>query len=37
MIELYYALVKNGKRTIEQVPEKFRTDVKALLDKDSNA
>lgn len=35
MIELYYRLVRENKRTIEQVPEKYRTEVQALLD--SNA
>lgn len=32
MIELYFQLVKAGKRTIGQVPERYRTDVQALLD-----
>ncbi len=32
MIELYYNLVINEKRTIEQVPERYRADVQALLD-----
>lgn len=32
MIELYYTLVKSGKRTIEQVPERYRAEVQALLD-----
>jgi hypothetical protein len=31
MVELYYALVKAGKRTIDQVPLQFRADVQALL------
>lgn len=35
MVELYYTLVKAGKRTIDQVPEKFRADVQALLDADN--
>ena len=29
MVDLYYILVKEGKRTIEQVPERFRADVQA--------
>jgi hypothetical protein len=32
MIELYYKLVKEGKRTIDQVPEKFRAEVQAMID-----
>ncbi|WP_207670900.1 CD1375 family protein [Caloramator sp. E03] len=36
MVELYVALIKAGKRTIEQVPEKFRAGVQALLDSESN-
>ena len=32
MIELYYRLVTEGKRTIEQVPERFRAEVQAMLD-----
>ena len=31
MIELYYNLVIAGKRTIEQVPDRYRVDVQALL------
>ena len=31
MIELYYQLVKAGKRTIEQVPERYQEAVKADL------
>jgi len=31
MIELYYRLVKEGKRTIDQVPERYRAEVQALL------
>jgi hypothetical protein len=31
MIELYYRLVTEGKRTIEQVPERYRSEVQALL------
>jgi hypothetical protein len=32
MIELYYQLVKAGKRTINQVPERYRAEVQAILD-----
>ncbi|OPX93979.1 MAG: hypothetical protein A4E53_00142 [Pelotomaculum sp. PtaB.Bin104] len=31
MIELYYRLVAEGKRTIDQVPERYRADVQALI------
>ncbi len=31
MIEVYYALIKAGKRTIEQVPIQFRHQVETLL------
>jgi len=34
MVDMYYKLVKAGRRTIEQVPEKFRSEVQALLDSD---
>lgn len=37
MVELYYNLVKAGKRTIEQVPERYRAEVQALLDSETNA
>jgi len=32
MIELYYTLVKSGRRTIDQVPERYRDEVRAMLD-----
>lgn len=32
MVEMYYKLVKDGRRTIEQVPEKYRSEVQSLLD-----
>lgn len=35
MVELYYTLVKEGKRTIDQVPEKYRAEVQAKLDAES--
>lgn len=35
MVELYYRLVKEGRRTIDQVPEKIRAEVQAMLDADA--
>jgi len=32
MAEVYYKLVKAGRRTIDQVPEAIRAEVQALLD-----
>ena len=32
MVELYYKLIKMGRKTLEQVPTKYRDEVKALLD-----
>lgn len=32
MVELYYTLVKEGLRTIEQVPNKYRVEVQAKID-----
>lgn len=32
MIDLYVKLVKEGLRTIEQVPERYRTEVQGKLD-----
>ncbi len=32
MVQLYYTLVKEGRRTIEQVPERYRAEVQAMLD-----
>jgi hypothetical protein len=34
MAQLYYNLVKEGRRNNDQVPEKLRSDVQALLDAD---
>lgn len=31
MVELYYKLVLEGKRTIDQVPSRYRADVQAML------
>jgi hypothetical protein len=36
MAELYYRLIKAGRRTIEQVPEHLRNEVQALLDADAS-
>jgi len=32
MVELYYTLVKNGRRTIEQVPIQYRAQVQTMLE-----
>ena len=32
MVELYYILIKAGRRMIEQVPERYRAEVQALLE-----
>lgn len=37
MVEIYYKLVKEGRRTIDQVPANLRADVQTLLDADANA
>lgn len=34
MVQIYYMLVKNGKKTIDEVPEKIKEQVKELLEKD---
>lgn len=34
MAELYYTLVINGRRTIDQVPERYRAEVQKMLDLD---
>lgn len=34
MIELYYTLVKEGRRTIDQVPPRYREEVQAMIDAD---
>lgn len=36
MAKIYYRLVKKGEKTIDQVPEKFRAEVQALLDADAS-
>ena len=35
MAMIYYRLVSKGVTTIDQVPEKFRAEVQALLDADN--
>ena len=35
MIEVFYTLIKNDERTIEDVPDKLKAAVQALLDKDN--
>ena len=35
MVQVYYKLIKAGSRTIEQVPESLRADVKALIDSEN--
>lgn len=32
MIQLYYTLVKEGRRTIDQVPPRYRAEVQAKID-----
>jgi len=32
MAKIYYSLILKGKKTIEDVPEKIRADVQALLE-----
>lgn len=32
MVFVYYKLVKEGRRTIEEVPQNLRAEVQALLD-----
>ena len=36
MVDLYYKLVKEGRRTIDQVPAGLRSEVQAKLDADQN-
>ena len=36
MIKIYYTLIKEGRKTIEDVPRKIRAEVQALLDADKN-
>ena len=34
MVQFYYKLVKKGKITINEVPEKYREQVRLLLERD---
>lgn len=35
MVEVFYTLIKNGLRTIDEVPEKIKVAVQTLLDKEN--
>jgi len=37
MAKVYADLIRKGLKTIDDVPEKIRSEVQALLDADSNA
>jgi hypothetical protein len=37
MAQIYYSLIKAGRRTIESVPELIRTEVQSLLDQEIQA
>lgn len=34
MVQIYYNLIKKGLKTIDDVPEKIRSEVEKLLEKD---
>lgn len=36
MVKIYYTLIKEGRKTIEEVPQKIRAEVQALLDADKD-
>ena len=36
MAKIYYTLIKEGRKTIGDVPHKIRAEVQALLDADKN-
>lgn len=36
MVKIYYTLIKEGQKTIKDVPQKIRVEVQALLDADKN-
>ena len=36
MAKIYYTLIKEGQKTIKDVPQKIRAEVQALLDADKN-
>ena len=35
MVEVFYTLIKNGLRTMDDVPEKLKVAVQTLFDKDN--
>ena len=35
MAKIYYDLIKKGKKTIEEVPEKWRAEVQRMLDEEN--
>lgn len=36
MAKIYYILIREGRKTVEDVPQKIRAEVQALLDADKN-
>lgn len=36
MVKIYYTLIKEGRKTIDDVPLRIRAEVQALLDADKN-
>lgn len=36
MATIYYNLIKNGKRSLDQIPSKIREEVEAMLNEGSN-
>lgn len=36
MVKIYFELIKKGLKTLDDVPEKLRKQVRELLDSDSN-
>lgn len=36
MVKIYYTLIKEGRKTIEEVPRKIQAEVQALLDADKD-
>lgn len=37
MAKIYYALIKKGIKTIDDVPDNLKQEVQALLDEENNA
>lgn len=35
IVQIYYDLIKDGVKTIDQVPQKIRTEVQVLIDADA--